>query len=363
VLPRAALLPLDRRHHGAPVPDLPDGNYKELELSGAKQKQKGSVVLKVGVSNINAWILTLTYGFCFGVELTMNNIVAPYYTAYHGLSPQISGLFASFFGLMNIFARSCGGLLSDWSNKRYGMRGRLWSCWIVQTIEGGFCIAMAAVTMGMKSPDDPDMPKIQAYTQICSDWLPVPNVTVTMCGTMPVVTTPEMREALDITQSQITATTPPSEYFAGGSDCICNSNTAGITLFLMICFSLTVQAAEGLHFGIVPYVSRSALGIVSGMVGAGGNLGSVIALRAFFTADGVRTDTGIFQLGFTIIGVTALMFFIYFPDMGSMLTPAGALGKYDPQIIKPPESYRGADQMDYSKADSTTTADPKVESA
>merc|ERR1712060_295648 len=87
----------------------------------------------------------------------MNNIVAPYYTEYHGLSPQISGLFASFFGLMNIFARSLGGILSDWSNKKYGMRGRLWSTWIIQTIEGGFCIAMASVTMGMTSPDDPDV--------------------------------------------------------------------------------------------------------------------------------------------------------------------------------------------------------------
>ena len=93
------------------------------------------------------------------------------------------------------------------------------------------------------------------------------------------------------------------------------------------------------------------------MVGAGGNLGSVIALRAFFTSAETRTDTGIFQLGFTIIGVTALMFFVYFPEMGSMLTPAGALGSYDPQVLKPPESYRGADQMDYSAAD--TTSDTK----
>jgi len=340
--------------------DLPDGNYKELELSGAKQKSKGSVVLKVGVSNINAWILTITYGFCFGVELTMNNIVAPYYTEYHGLSPQISGLFASFFGLMNIFARSVGGLLSDWCNKRYGMRGRIWSTWIVQTIEGGFCIAMASITMGMRSPDDPDTVDIQAYTQVCDSWLPVPNVTVPMCGTKPIVTDDEMRSILGITAKQIVATTPPSDIFEGGSDCICNSGTAGVTLFLMICFSLTVQMAEGLHFGVVPYVSRPALGIVSGMVGAGGNLGSVIALRAFFMAAGTRTDDGIFQLGWTIIGVTALMFFVYFPDMGCMLLPAGGLGSYDPQIIKPPETYRGADEMDYS-AEATTDTKGKGE--
>jgi len=42
--------------------DLPDGNIKDLELSGAKQKSKSSIVLRTGLSNVNAWILTVTYG-------------------------------------------------------------------------------------------------------------------------------------------------------------------------------------------------------------------------------------------------------------------------------------------------------------
>ena len=50
--------------------DLPDGNYGELENSGVKQKSKGSAVLKIGLSNVNAWILTLTYGACFGKKTT-----------------------------------------------------------------------------------------------------------------------------------------------------------------------------------------------------------------------------------------------------------------------------------------------------
>ena len=62
--------------------DLPDGNFKELEMSGAKQKSDPTIVLKVGASNVNAWILTLTYGFCFGVELTMTNVAAMYFYEY-----------------------------------------------------------------------------------------------------------------------------------------------------------------------------------------------------------------------------------------------------------------------------------------
>ena len=37
---------------------------------------------QVGCSNINAWIFTLTYGFCFGVELTMNSVAARYFYQY-----------------------------------------------------------------------------------------------------------------------------------------------------------------------------------------------------------------------------------------------------------------------------------------
>jgi len=52
-----------------------------------------------------------------------------------------------------------------------------------------------------------------------------------------------------------------------GTDCICNSGTAPGVVTLLFLFSVCVQAAEGLSFGIVPYISRPALGVVSGMVG------------------------------------------------------------------------------------------------
>ena len=69
---------------------------------------------------------------------------------------------------------------------------------------------------------------------------------------------------------------------AGGADCICHSGTAPAVVTLLFCFSVCVQAAEGLSFGIVPYISRPALGVVSGMVGAGGNSGAVAMLNLYF---------------------------------------------------------------------------------
>lgn len=59
------------------------------------------------------WCLTITYGFCFGIELTMNNIIVQYLFDQFGVSLTIAGLLGSLFGLMNICARSIGGLGSD----------------------------------------------------------------------------------------------------------------------------------------------------------------------------------------------------------------------------------------------------------
>ena len=48
---------------------------------------------------------------------------------------------------------------------------------------------------------------------------------------------------------------------------------------------------------------------------------------------------------FDIQALTALLLFVYLPEHGSMLLPARALGKYDPQLVKPPPEYRGADSV------------------
>jgi len=350
--------------------DLPDGNIKELEASGAKQKSKGGIVLKTGLSNMNAWVLTITYGMCFGIELTMNSVAALYFYEYHGLTPQIAGLLASLYGLMNLFARSAGGLISDMANKSFGMRGRLWACWIVQTIEGAMCIFMALTTLDMDAPFE--RPDIVPYIKVDDTWLPCNHtdkiateggimgvhdpanmyepITISECGSDQAEPPVWFQTMYGVDDSLQMFLEPPFERGGAAADCISNQGAAGMSVFCMILFSLCVQAAEGLHYGIVPYVSRPALGIVSGMVGAGGNLGAVIALWSFFKGGEIRTDEGFFRLGFMVIGLTATMFFIYFPDMGGMLLPAGALGSYDPQLIKPPADYRGADSIDFSAA-------------
>ena len=86
------------------------------------------------------WCMVISYGFCFGVELTVNNIITPYLFDQFALDLEVAGAVGACFGLMNLFARSVGGLGSDLAGKRFGMRGRIWALWIMQTVEGLFCI-------------------------------------------------------------------------------------------------------------------------------------------------------------------------------------------------------------------------------
>lgn len=109
--------------------DAPKGNYKELKKQGVMPEVSAVASFRSGAINLNAWILFIQYAACFGVELTMNNAAALYFTDQFNQSTASAAAIASIFGWMNLFCRGLGGFSSDYLNKRLGMRGRL----IVQT--------------------------------------------------------------------------------------------------------------------------------------------------------------------------------------------------------------------------------------
>ena len=65
-------------------------------------------------------------------------------------------------------------------------------------------------------------------------------------------------------------------------------NDIGAAIVSLICFSIFVQSAEGATYGIVPYVSPTNVGVVAGLVGAGGNLGAVCWSFLFKNLDSTR---------------------------------------------------------------------------
>ena len=50
-----------------------------------------------------------------------------------------------------------------------------------------------------------------------------------------------------------------------------------VAIGFLILFSLSVQMAEGATFSVVPFINKKAIGSISGIVGAGGNVGAFLA--------------------------------------------------------------------------------------
>jgi NNP family nitrate/nitrite transporter-like MFS transporter len=182
--------------------DCPEGNFKELRAAGIPFEASGkggwaSFVEACG--NYRAWLLFVTYGACFGIELFIHNIAAVYYVDRYHLSLGQAGMAAGSFGLLALFARALGGWLSDKAAARGDLNSRVNLLFILMVGEG----------LGLL-------------------WF---------------------------------------------------SNTASVALAItaMLAFGMCTHMACGATYALVPFVNRRALGGVAGIVGAGGNVGAVVA--------------------------------------------------------------------------------------
>ncbi|KAI5071709.1 hypothetical protein GOP47_0013960 [Adiantum capillus-veneris] len=220
--------------------DTPLGNYRQLRKKGNRIKDSYVKVIINGVNNYRTWVLGMIYGFCFGVELTIDNVIAEYFFDKFGLTLFVAGVVASIFGLANFVTRPFGGALSDFVGQRFGMRGRLWVLWILQTLGGVFCIILP------------------------------------LAGSL------------------------------------------GPAVAIMIVFAIFVEGAGGATTSIIPFVSRRSLGLVSGISGAGGNVGAMLTQLLFFTNPSISMETGLTNMGIMSICCTIVVATLYFPQWGGM---------------------------------------------
>jgi len=152
-------------------------------------------------------VMIFQYSACFGTELAMNNQLATHFRSYFQMKASDAAFLAGSFGGMNLFARSLGGILSDFLFAKIGFRGRIWAQFLSLFFEAVFLFAFG---------------------------------------------------------------------------CVNNEQEWYVALMVLICFSIFVQMSEGTSYGIVPFMNKQQLAVVSALVGAGGNLGAVIAGFCFY---------------------------------------------------------------------------------
>ena len=97
--------------------DCPQGNFSELRAAGIAidggAKKGGWESFKLASANYRVWMLFITYGACFGIEIFIHNIAAIYYVDHFKLTLPQAGMAAGSFGLLALFARALGGWVSD----------------------------------------------------------------------------------------------------------------------------------------------------------------------------------------------------------------------------------------------------------
>ena len=87
-----------------------------------------------------------------------------------------------------------------------------------------------------------------------------------------------------------------------------------LAIGMLMVFGLFVQASEGATFAVVPMINRRALGSVAGIVGAGGNVGAVVA-GLLFRLEHLETPTVLLYLGCAVLVVSNAALLVRFtPD-------------------------------------------------
>lgn len=119
--------------------DCPAGNYDALRKAGRMPigaSKGGWASFVEGCRNYRAWLLFVTYGACFGIEIFIHNIAAVYYVDHFGLNLGQAGMAAASFGLLALFARALGGWLSDRAARGGDLNRRVTVLFVLMIGEG-----------------------------------------------------------------------------------------------------------------------------------------------------------------------------------------------------------------------------------
>lgn len=132
--------------------DSPQGNFKELREQGIEAgniKKGGTAILMQAARNYRVWVLFTAYAACFGIEIFIHNIAAMYYVDHFNMGLKEAGLTAGIFGLLALFARALGGIVSDKVAANKGLDGRTRILFLLILGEGLFLIIFSQMNTVM----------------------------------------------------------------------------------------------------------------------------------------------------------------------------------------------------------------------
>lgn len=79
-----------------------------------------------------------------------------------------------------------------------------------------------------------------------------------------------------------------------------------LAIISMLSFALFLKMANGATYGIVPFINEKNIGLVSGIVGAGGNLGGML-FGFLFKSESITYVQAFTYIGYIVIGVSLIV--------------------------------------------------------
>ncbi|MGL4632601.1 MAG: MFS transporter [Leadbetterella sp.] len=85
-----------------------------------------------------------------------------------------------------------------------------------------------------------------------------------------------------------------------------NTLTIGLAIFSMVTFALFLKMANGATYALTPFINKNNVGLVAGIVGAGGNLGGM-AMGFLFKSENITYAQAFEYVGWVAVGVALII--------------------------------------------------------
>ena len=85
-----------------------------------------------------------------------------------------------------------------------------------------------------------------------------------------------------------------------------HASSLQVAIVFMVSFALFLKMANGTVYGITPFINEKNVGLISGVVGAGGNLGGMV-FGFLFRSNALSYATAFSYIGVAVIAVAVLV--------------------------------------------------------